>query len=191
VRRVLIDSSALDPLLHALGAFESLEEAVESGNLEILFTHITVDEIAATPDLEKRQWLLNMLVALGRIIDTSGAVLDFSRLNFCRVMSDDDQDFEPLRSHSIGHSRDALIAHTALNEHCALVTNEKNRLPARAREQGVEVLTTAQLLAEFGYTLPAADQPGGDLRREVLMAISKAAEGPRYDGRRSTSLVCP
>jgi rRNA-processing protein FCF1 len=43
-----------------------------------------------------------------------------------------------------------LIAHTALNEGCALITNEK-RLAARAREQGVEVLTTAELLAEFRF----------------------------------------
>ena len=103
---------------------------------------------AATPELEKRQWLLNLLVFIGRPIPTSGAVVEFSRLNFCRVMADDDETFEPLRSGNIKHSRDALIAHTALSEGCALITNEK-RLAARAREQGVEVLTTAELLTEF------------------------------------------
>ncbi len=150
MRRVLLDSNALDPLLTRLDAFEALDQAVSSAKLEVLFTHITVDEIAATRDLEKRQWLLNLLVFLGRPIPTSGAVLDFSRLNFCRVMADDDDTFEPLRSGNIKHSRDALIAHTALNEACALITNEK-RLAGRAREQGVEVLTTAELLAEFGF----------------------------------------
>lgn len=155
MRRVLLDSNALDPLLTQSGAFEVLDQAVSSAKLEILFTHITVDEIAATPDLEKRQWLLNLLVFLGRPILTSGAVADFSRLNFCRVMADDDDTFEPLRSGSIRHSRDALIAHTALNEGCALITNEK-RLAARARQQGVEVLTTPKLLGEFGlvFTTP-------------------------------------
>jgi rRNA-processing protein FCF1 len=150
MRRVLLDSNALDPLLRQFGAFEALDQAISSARLEILFTHITVDEIAATPDLEKRQWLLNLLVFLGRPIPTSGAVLDVSRLNFCRVMADDDDTFEPLRSRNIKHSRDALIAHTALNEGCALITNEK-RLTARAKELSVEVLTTAELLAEFGF----------------------------------------
>ena len=148
-RRVLFDSNALDPLLTQFGAFEALDQAVSSAKLEILFTHITIDEIAAIPDLEKRQWLLNLLVFLGRPILTSGTVVDFSRLNFCRAMADDDDTFEPLRSGNIKHSKDALIAYTALKEECALITNER-RLAARAREQGVEVLTTVELLAEFG-----------------------------------------
>jgi rRNA-processing protein FCF1 len=153
MRRVLLDSNALDPVLNAFGAYEALEDAVNSEQLEVFYTHATIDEIAATPDLERRQWLLNLLVFLGRPIYTSGAVVDVSRLNFCRVMADNDETFEPLRSGSIKHSRDALIAHTALNESCALVTNEK-RLAARARDQGVEVLTTAELLAELGLVLP-------------------------------------
>jgi len=149
MRRVLLDSNALDPLLTKFGAFEALDQAVSSASLEVLYTHITVDEIAATPDLKTRQWLLNLLVFLGRPILTSGAVANFSRANFCRAMADDDT-FEPLRSGNIKHSRDALIAHTALYEGCALITNEK-RLAARARDQAVEVLTTAELLAELGF----------------------------------------
>jgi hypothetical protein len=103
-----------------------------------------------TPDLGKRQWLLNLLVFLGRPIPPSGAVANFSRANFCRAMAGEDVAFEPLRSGNIKHSRDALIAHTALNEGCALITNEK-RLAGRAREQSLEVLTTAELLTEFGF----------------------------------------
>lgn len=160
MRRVLLDSNALDPILIVSGAYEALEDAVSSRQLEVLFTHVTVDEIAATSDLEKRQWLLNLLVFLGRPIYTSGAILNFSRLNFCRLMADDDDTFEPLRSGTIlkpgnsKHSRDALIAHTALHEGCALVTNDQ-RLTARAKDQDVEVLSTAELLAEFGFILPA------------------------------------
>ncbi len=116
MRRVLLDSNALDPLMYVPGAFELLRDAVESGELEILVTHVTIDEMAATPDLDKRQWLLVLLFALGRMIDTSGAIVDFSRVNFCRVMDDDDESIDILRSTSVRHSRDALIAHTALME---------------------------------------------------------------------------
>jgi hypothetical protein len=144
---VPFDSNALDPVLTRTGAYEFLEQAVAAAELRVLFTHITIDAIAAAPELEKRQWLLNLLVFLGRPILTSGAVVEFSRLNFCRVMADDDDSFEPLRSGRVRLSRNALIAHTALHEGCALVTNEK-RLAARERP-GAEVLTTADLLSEF------------------------------------------
>ena len=119
------------------------------GELEILFTHVTVDEMAAIPELEKRQRLLILLIALGRMIETSSVCLNFSRLDFCRL-SDDEVGFETLRSNRITHSRDALIAHTALTEKSALVTNEK-RLSARSRELGVEVMTTAELLTLVGF----------------------------------------
>ena len=106
--------------------------------------------MAAIPVLEKRQRLLLFLIRLGRLIDTSAACADFSRFDFCRL-SEDDLAFEILRSRSIGHSRDALIAHMALFEKCTLVTNEK-RLAGRSRDQGVEVFTTLEFLAVFGYS---------------------------------------
>ncbi len=149
MRRVLLDSNALDPLLTQDGAYEVLDQAVKSERLAVFFTHVTIDEVAAIPDLGKRQWLLNLLVFLGRPIATSVMVLGASRLDFCRLIADDDTAFEPLRSGTIKHSRDALIAHTAQHEGFALITTE-TRLAARAREQGVEVLSTAQLLTEFG-----------------------------------------
>jgi len=173
MRRVLLDSNALDPLMYVPGAFELLRDAVESGELEILVTHVTIDEMAATPDLDKRQWLLVLLFALGRMIDTSGAIVDFSRVNFCRVMDDDDESIDILRSASVRHSRDALIAHTALMEGCALITNEK-RLTARARDKDVEVLTTTELLAEFGLAFPVSHQGDDPSREAVLAAVSGA-----------------
>jgi rRNA-processing protein FCF1 len=161
MRRVLLDSNALDPVLNERRAYEALEAAVSSARLEVFYTHVTVDEIAVTPDPEKRQCLLNLLVFLGRPVCTSVTVCDVSRINFCRL-SDDDEIFEPLRSGSHKHSRDAVIAHTALTERCVLITNEK-RLAARAREQGVEVLTTVELLAEFEFVLPSVPRDHGSL----------------------------
>jgi hypothetical protein len=155
MRRVLLDSNALDPLLTIPRAYETLKASVDSGDLEVVFTHVTLEEMAAIPDLGKRQHLLVLLIDLGHMILTAGACADFSRANFCRVMDDGDISFEMLRSNSIDHSRDALIAHTALVEECALITNEK-RLAARARDLGVEVLTTLDLLATLGYAPKSA-----------------------------------
>lgn len=150
MRRVLLDSNALDPLMTLPRAYEALRAAIDSGELAIIFTHITVNEMAAIPDLEKRQHLLVLLIDLGHMIPTAGACADFSRANFCRVMDRADLAFEMLRSSNVDHSRDALIAHTALVEECALATNEK-RLAAGARALGVEVLTTLDLLAVLGF----------------------------------------
>jgi hypothetical protein len=39
VRRVLLDSNALDPMLTQVGAYEILDQAVKSGELAVFFTH--------------------------------------------------------------------------------------------------------------------------------------------------------
>lgn len=118
----------------------------------MLFTHVNIDELAATPDLDRRSQLLLVLVDLGRLVLTGARALDVSRHNFARLADDVDV-LEALRSGNIDHTRDALIAATALFEGCALVTNER-RLGNRARERGIEVLGTVELLSEFGFVRP-------------------------------------
>jgi hypothetical protein len=94
--------------------------------------------------------LLIFLVALGQLVPTGAFVLGASRLDFGRL-SDDGESIDVLSSGSgESHLRDALIGATALVDNCALVTYDA-RLAARARERGIEVLTTAELLAEFGF----------------------------------------
>ncbi|WP_405626150.1 hypothetical protein OG933_07765 [Streptomyces sp. NBC_00016] len=152
MRQVVFDSNAVDPVADVSGAYEALESAVNAGKLKILYTHVNIDELAEIPDLDRRRRLLLLLVALGNLVPTGATAVDYSRINFCRV-SDESDDFELMRSKSIKHTQDALIASTARFEQCALVTNE-HRLAKRSRERGIEVLTSAELLAEFGFTLP-------------------------------------
>lgn len=154
MRRVVFDSNAIDPVADTQGAYETLEAAVRAGDLDVMYTHVTIDELVAIPDLDRRATLVLLMAALGRLVPTGQMVVDFSRVNFCRVGAEEDEDVvEALRSGSIDHTRDALIASTARFECCALVTNER-RLANRSRERGIEVLTTVDLLAEFG--LPSA-----------------------------------
>ncbi|MFC8996328.1 PIN domain-containing protein [Streptomyces rochei] len=153
MRRVMFDSNAIDPIADTSGAFEALQEATKAGRLEILYTHVTIDELVAIPDLDRRQHLTLLMVELGKLVPTGATVLDFSRLNFCRLGADDEQDMlEELRSQNIRHSRDALIGITARTEGCALVTNDE-RLAKRAAEIGVETLTTRTLLDEVANWL--------------------------------------
>jgi predicted nucleic acid-binding protein len=147
MRRVVFDSNAIDPLIDVPGAYETMRSAVDQGQLEVLFTHITIEELAATPDEDRRSRLLLQLVALGHLVPTGALVLGYSRLGFARFGSDDEA-LEAFRSGNVDHTRDALIASTAQYERCALVTDER-RLTNRARERGVEVITTHDLLAEL------------------------------------------
>lgn len=148
MRTVVIDSNMVDYVLGLPGRYEAFLSAIEQGRLELLFTHVTLDEIAATPDEGRRGLLLVNLVSLGRIVPTGAAVMDFSRLDYCRFTDEDDFGaLEAFRSGNIKHTRDALIASTARYEKCALVTFDE-RLTKRAREHGLEVLTPEQLLDE-------------------------------------------
>ena len=58
---------------------------------------------------------------------------------------------EALWSGNLACTPDALIVIRAATRDCALVTNKARRLPARVREQGIEVLSRADLLAWIGF----------------------------------------
>jgi hypothetical protein len=152
MRRAVLDSNAVDPIFDLPGAYDAVRSAIEAGFLQLLYTHVNIDEIATTPDLERRRVLLLVLVSIGQLVPTGSMALDVSRWGHARLSSEEET-IEALRSGNVDHTRDALIAATAHFEKCALVTNE-HRLRGRALERGIEVLTTTELLAEIGYSLP-------------------------------------
>jgi predicted nucleic acid-binding protein len=149
MRRVVLDSNALDPLMDQPGAYDVLHEAVKDGKLEMLRTHVNVDEVLDTRDADKRERLRHDWAELTKPVPTGAFALGISRLGQAQLM-DDTETIEALRSGNPKNTEDALIGSTALFEGCALVTYDR-RLTGRARERGIEVLTTAELLAEFGY----------------------------------------
>ncbi|WP_420032207.1 PIN domain-containing protein [Streptomyces sp. cg28] len=160
MRRVVFDSNAIDPIVDTPGAYQALRGAVDRGELEVLYTHITIDELSAIPDLERRRRLLTSMTGLGQPVPTGVFVLDHSRLDHARLGDEAAAAaLENLRSGSLKNTNDGIIASTARYEGCALVTNEARRLPNRSREEGIEVLSTSDLLAEFGFVLPDAQRP--------------------------------
>lgn len=165
MRSVVMDSNAMDPFMDLLGAYETARAAVDAGDLEILFTHVTVEELAAIPDLERRCRLLIFLIDLGRMVPTGAFIVGASRLDFGRSC-DDTESLGVLIGQGVKHLRDALIGATALIDDCALVTHD-SRLSARARERGVEVLTTHQLLSEFGFKSAPNVQPTSVNNRDI------------------------
>ncbi len=157
MRRAVVDSNAMDPLMDLPGAYEAVRAAVDTGELKILFTHVTVEELAAIPDYERRCRLLIFLIAVGRMVPTGAFILGASRLDFGRLC-DDTESIGVLTGQSAIHVRDALIGATALVDGCVLVTYD-SRLTARARELDIEVLTTAELLTELGFQPIQSTQP--------------------------------
>ncbi|WP_433688640.1 hypothetical protein ACQP0I_10530 [Micromonospora carbonacea] len=149
MRRLLLDSNAIDPFADIPGAYEAAEKAVADGAYELIFTHVSIDELAEIPDVDRRQHLLLVMVALGRLVPTGATAADYSRVTWCRLVDDADV-FEAVQSGNIDQTRDALLAATAVFERCPLVTNDK-KLRKRATGRGVQVITTAELLAELGF----------------------------------------
>jgi hypothetical protein len=107
MRRAVLDSNAIDPLIDLVGAYETLRAAVDDGRLRLLFTHVNIDELAVVSDAERRSRLLLAMVDLGQLVPTGACVADVSRCDFARLVEDVDA-VEALRSGNIDHTRDAL-----------------------------------------------------------------------------------
>ncbi|SIN14558.1 hypothetical protein [Micromonospora cremea] len=156
MRRVVLDCNGVDPLVDLPGAFEVVKRAVESGELKLLGTHILEEELAATPD-EERRGKLQRVLQLVQDTPTGGFILGASALDRARL-SNDVASIDALRAgrSDLTHANDALIAHTCMVEGCALVTNEEKggSLRSRALGLGIEVLRSRELLAELGYQEP-------------------------------------
>ena len=156
MRRVLLDSNAMDLLADLPGAIDTVRAAIRSRTIELLHTHVTRDELAKIPDPDRRARLLEVVAELSNATPTGAFILGHSRLGQARL-NNDKHTVHVLRSHSVKHSPDALIAITAKVDRCALITNDR-RLTNRARECGIEVLTPSELLAD----LAASQQSRGE-----------------------------
>jgi predicted nucleic acid-binding protein len=154
--RYVLDTSAVNRIVDTPGAFEALRRAVERGDLDLLYPHVTLDEVKATPDAERRRRLLEVVEDLARPAVTGVFVLGVSKLD--RACLTDDAGvvvFDALRSNNLGvvnnrHTHDALVTSSAQRETCAVVANDE-RLERRATEQNITVLKTEDFLASIGF----------------------------------------
>jgi hypothetical protein len=64
MRRAVLDSNAIDPLIDLPGAYEAVRTAIDAGRVELLFTHVNIDELAAVPDLRARDRGVEVLTTL-------------------------------------------------------------------------------------------------------------------------------
>jgi len=142
--RVLFDSNAVvDSLADPPKRYALVMDAVRSKRLDVLWTHITVDELAAIPDPHQRARLLTLAAGMARLVPTGAMVANYSRVDWARPAVDSEA-IEAFRQGNLRHTRDALIAATAVYEGCCLVTSDRT-LAKRAAARDIEVLSAVEL----------------------------------------------
>lgn len=148
--RVVLDSNSADPLVDVEGAYDQLRNAVDHGLVDVLFTHVVIEELASTPDIERRILLLLAVIGVGRLVPTGVFVIGQSRLDHARL-SDSTFGYEGFSTGTDRHAKDGLIAVTTRFEGATLITNDV-RLAARANDRGIRVQSMAEFLAELNPT---------------------------------------
>jgi predicted RNA-binding Zn-ribbon protein involved in translation (DUF1610 family) len=139
-KRFILDSNVYDKLVATPERQHLFIAGCESGRIELLLTHIQHDELMAIPDEAKRAAVLSIPFV---VTMTYGAVFGTSKWGLARF--GETEKIDAIRSPSGKHANDALIAQTAQAEGAVLVT-EEHRLRNRARSEGVEVWSAAELI---------------------------------------------
>jgi predicted nucleic acid-binding protein len=144
--KVVVDSNGFDGIVDSHPeAIEVFADAVMSGRLEFVITHIQSDEIEATPDGERRAKLKRDMPPTSRV-PTSGAVWDVSRFDEATFAGPDQiQLIDTVAGPTRIHINDALILSTARDNGWPLLTNDK-RLRAMAEHFEVRHLWLPDLL---------------------------------------------
>ena len=127
MKRVLLDSNAIDPIADTPGLLAACQEAGHQGLVTFLKIHVVEDELTTAPEPRRTLLLSTYRALLGASISTPGFVLGESRLGL--AMFGDDRDHQVIRSVRGGGDhpmRDALIGSTADGEADVFVTCEKD-----------------------------------------------------------------
>ncbi len=136
-------------------------DAVDRREVEVLVTHVQVDELARDPDVEGCSLnLIALLRCRARLIETGLFVIGLSRLDLARLS--DQEDVSAFDRH-LGegvrreqHIEDATIASTAAQLGATLVSeNTKDRARTLRGHPELRVIHVAQFLDEVGGSATA------------------------------------
>ena len=131
----------------------ALRERAARGVLTIITNHVVADQLAATPDEDKRAALLALYAALPQEQrDTAGFIMSVSRLDRAALEDDGAVPLEALSTRQRGRWHDALIGATAAAHADVLVTDD-DKLAAKMRRSGVQC--AAWSIGEFARFLRA------------------------------------
>lgn len=143
-RRFFIDSNIFDKIADEPGAASLVKTLVEHGAIELLVTHVQIDEVTNTSDAGKRKRLLS-LVPWVRVVPTHGAIWGVSKWGMARWTSEPvERDIAGIQPRN--DAKDALIGVTAKWDGATLVT-EDGDFARDAFAQGVAVLNWREFIA--------------------------------------------
>lgn len=121
----MFDSNIYDKVIADEALFSQLRSLVDSNQLEIVSTHVQLDELGKIEDDAKRE---SALAVPSTIVPSMGFVLDVSRLDMACLDGGDPGiiEYEQIQKGNPKHIEDALIALTAHHEAAVLVTEDNN-----------------------------------------------------------------
>lgn len=150
---VVFDSNVYDALADDETLLQSLTVALDSGRLRLFTTHVQRDELAAVPDLQRRERLLAVL-QLAEPVATGGLVMGSSRLAEARLLSEAGATLfdDKMRNGAsdVRGTNDALIISTARFEEATLVSQDR-RCRARARRAGVPSIDVEEFVERLNH----------------------------------------
>src|SRR5260370_39514608 len=85
MKRVVLDSCGVDPLVDLPGAFDLVKGAIEAGELELLSTDVLVKELRINAARDPKRAKLQALVDLARMVPTGAFILGVSQLDMARL----------------------------------------------------------------------------------------------------------
>jgi hypothetical protein len=133
VRRIALDSNAVDCLADTPGLLDAAQRAHARGALVFVVTHVVREQLAATKDVARRALLLRVWAAMPKVlVPTHGAAWQGSRWGESTWGDGEDSGvtLAEVRTQGRGAMQDAVIATTAAGEADVLVTGD-----VRLREQ--------------------------------------------------------
>jgi predicted nucleic acid-binding protein len=141
-----IDSNIFDKIVDEPGAFALVTRLVGRGAIELLVTHVQIDQIAATPNEGWWKKLLRV-VPLCRVVPTHGSIYGISKYGKARYTSEPvGRDIAAIQRRD--KVKDALIGATAKWDGATLVT-EDDDFAQDATGQGVAVLKWQRFFARL------------------------------------------
>lgn len=169
VTRVVMDNMIPDYIGLVPGAGEAIQRAVKAGELELLVTHVIIDQLASIPEPSHRAWMLNMAFKFGTYTPTRGAfLLGVSRLDSGYLGSEQDSEIIDVLRHDRtpeGFLRDAVLAMTARALQVPIATNDR-KLTKSCEQVGIDALSPEELFDKIGFDLVRA---GGLPERSIQL----------------------
>jgi hypothetical protein len=149
VLKLMLDTNVADELIRDTDLVTILQQGVIAGSVELLITHVQIDEVMNTGDSKraKREALVQLLAELpARRVPTYGSVFDLSRFDNAMFGSDDHAEMLlDLTGGNTRHNEDALIVLTAAWFFADVVSENTKDVPKMANRAGIRSYRTADL----------------------------------------------